>query len=74
MSTAKKNLSDYNMNDIPNAKGLRFSIIVSNWNKEITDRLLDGTIQTLINSGVESDDIFIIDVPGSFELLYASKK
>ena len=73
MTTKKTNLSEYNNNDIPNVNGLSFSIIVSEWNLNITENLFQGAIKTLIDCGVKKGDINRIDVPGSFELVYGAK-
>lgn len=66
MSTT--NLSDYDPNSVPPAYEMRFGIVVSDWNKEITWSLLDGAVRTLKKHGVTSDNIVIKHVPGSFEL------
>ena len=72
MATENNNLSDYNIEDIPNSKGMRFAIIVSEWNNHITDNLFKGK-KTLLNCGVKDNDIVRIDVPGSFELVFGAK-
>ena len=73
MTTKKTNLSEYNNNDIPNVNGLSFSLVVSQWNLNITENLFQGAIKTLIDCGVKKGDINRIDVPGSFELVYGAK-
>ena len=73
MATANNNLSDYNMEKVPSAEGMRFAIIVSEWNYHITEKLFVGAEQTLIKSGVKQNDIIRIDVPGSFELVFGAK-
>ena len=73
MATVNNNLSEYNLDAIPNSKGMRFAIIVSEWNNHITDNLFKGAEKTLINCGVKENDIVRIDVPGSFELVYGAK-
>ena len=74
MATKNQNLSDYDKNTIPNAKDFRFGIVVSEWNNNITDNLLKGALDTLIEHGALSDNIISWHVPGSFELVYGSKK
>ena len=69
---ASKNLSHYDKSSIPNAEGLRFGIVVSEWNPEITERLYKGAHQTLLDNGVAPDDILRINVPGSFELTFGA--
>ena len=73
MATKNTNLSTYNKDEVPNAKGLRFGIVVSQWNKNITDGLLKGAHDTLIDCGVLTTDIEKLEVPGSFELIYGTK-
>ena len=46
----------------------RFGIVVSEWNEEVTESLYSGAIQTLIDAGVQRENIIRKDVPGSFEL------
>jgi len=74
MATANKNLSDYDKNAIPDAKQFRFGIVVSEWNSNITEGLYQGALDTLIDCGVQEDNIARLDVPGSFELIYGCKK
>ena len=69
---ASKNLSYYDKNSIPNAEGLRFGIVVSEWNPEITEGLYKGSHQTLLDNGVAPEDILRMNVPGSFELTFGA--
>ena len=73
MATKNTNLSTYSKNKIPSAKGFRFGIVVSQWNKDITDRLYNGAYDTLVDCGTNTDNIEKIEVPGSFELIYGTK-
>lgn len=74
MSTAYKNLSDYDPATIPSAKKMKFSIVVSEWNTEITNALRDGAIETLLKNGAIKENIRIDYVPGSFELTFAASQ
>ena len=74
MATVNKNLSDYDKTTIPNAKDFRFGIVVSEWNDTITEGLFQGAYDALIENGVTPENIVRWDVPGSFELIYGSKK
>jgi len=74
MATVNKNLSQYDKNTIPNTKGFRFGIVVSEWNENITSGLYKGAIEGLLENGVQQEDIIIWDVPGSYELIYGSKR
>lgn len=69
MSSSHKNLSDFSHIEIKSAKDLKFAIVVSQWNAEITGALLNGAIDGLINNGATENDIKVIEVPGSYELI-----
>ena len=68
MSSANKNLSTFNSDEIPSAESFRFAILVSEWNPEITDALCRGAVETLIACKAKKENIEVIKVPGSFEL------
>lgn len=74
MATENKNLSDYDNASIPNAKDLRFGIVVSEWNSEITEGLFQGALSTLLDCGAAAPNIIRWNVPGSFELVFGCKK
>ncbi|WNH11400.1 6,7-dimethyl-8-ribityllumazine synthase [Thalassobellus suaedae] len=74
MATINKNLSDYDKTTIPDASKFRFGIVVSEWNETITEGLFQGAYDALIENGVLPNNIIRWDVPGSFELIYGSKK
>lgn len=67
---ATTNLSAYDKNTIPNAKSLRFGIVVSEWNLDITENLLKGAVETLFENGAVDENILVKWVPGSFELIF----
>lgn len=67
------NLSAYNPESIPDAGSMRFGIVVSDWNGDITMTLLDGAKKTLLKHGVVSENIIVRHVPGSFELTHSAK-
>lgn len=66
MATA--NLSTYDPAFVPDATEMRFGIVVSDWNREITWSLLEGAVSILRKHGTSEDDIVVKHVPGSFEL------
>jgi 6,7-dimethyl-8-ribityllumazine synthase len=74
MATANKNLSEYDKTTIPSANKFRFGIVVSEWNDTITEGLFQGAYNTLIEHGALPNNIIRWNVPGSFELIYGSKK
>ncbi|MBN1958908.1 MAG: 6,7-dimethyl-8-ribityllumazine synthase [Desulfuromonadales bacterium] len=57
-----------------NAKGFRFGIIVSRFNSFISDRLLEGALDTLARHGADIDAIPVVKVPGAFEIPLMAKK
>jgi 6,7-dimethyl-8-ribityllumazine synthase len=70
MSSANSNLKNLDFNKIPSAKGLKFGIVVSKWNSKITDKLLDGCLDLLKTKDATDENIKVLHVPGSFELVY----
>ncbi|AZQ44054.1 6,7-dimethyl-8-ribityllumazine synthase [Nonlabens ponticola] len=74
MATAGKNLSDYNKQLLPDATDMRIGIVVSEWNADITENLFKGALEALLDCGVQADNIHRLNVPGSFELIYGSRK
>jgi 6,7-dimethyl-8-ribityllumazine synthase len=66
MSTV--NLSEYDPESVPDAGEMKFGIVVSDWNREITWSLLNGAVSTLKKHGAADKNIVIKHVPGSFEL------
>lgn len=74
MATIHSNLSAYDKADVPSGEGKKISIVVAEWNAEITENLFDGAFLTLIDCGVEVSDITRTNVPGSFELVYGARK
>ncbi len=65
---ATKNLSEYDLESVPSASGMKFGIIVSEWNYEVTGALAQGALDTLKAHGASEKDIILKHVPGSFEL------
>lgn len=71
MST-KDRLSDNRNPNVSTDTSHRFTVLVAEWNTEITHALRDGCVQTLRDHGVTASRIRIVSVPGSFELSSAS--
>jgi 6,7-dimethyl-8-ribityllumazine synthase len=59
---------------------MKIAIVVSAFNQEVTEGLLEGALSNLIGSGIRKENVFIAKVPGAIEipltakLLAASKK
>ncbi|MFW5757716.1 MAG: 6,7-dimethyl-8-ribityllumazine synthase [Bacteroidota bacterium] len=73
MDKKKKNLSDHDLNAVPDASDMRFGIVVSEWNDEITFALRDGAIDFLKKHGAKDINTDVYYVPGSFELPLGAK-
>ena len=74
MATANKNLSDYDKSKLPQAGHLKIGLVVSDWNRQITENLYQGAYSTLLDCGVGEENIYRLNVPGSFELTFGCKK
>ena len=74
MATITHNLSEYDIRSVPSTEGMKFGIVVSEWNANITGALLQGAKDTLQKHGVMPKDIIVQTVPGSIELIYAASK
>ena len=68
MSSKDQNLSSGSHKKYENTSDYSIGIVVSEWNSEITHAMRDAAIQTLQSHGVLEENIYIKDVPGSFEL------
>lgn len=69
---ATVNLSDYDINSVPDAQDMTFGIVVSEWNNQITEALYQGAYNTLIKHGAKPDNIYKEYVPGTFELSFGA--
>ena len=52
----------------------RFAIVAARFNREITDALLEGALDTFSRHGVASERVSVVRVPGAFELPLAAKR
>ena len=73
MATQNNNLSDYDKDTLPNVADMKFGIVVSQWNNDITNGLYSGAFKTLLDCGVSKENILKLEVPGSFELIYGAR-
>lgn len=74
MSSANKNLSEFQTNELPEIQHKKFAILVSEWNEEVTNALYAGAYETLIKHGAQEKNIISQTVPGSFELTLGAQK
>jgi len=54
--------------------GLRVAIVVSRFNRSVTEALLDGALEGLRAHGVADDAIDVLRVPGAFEITVAAEE
>ena len=52
------------------SKDKKYAVIVARFNHFISDRLLEGCLDSLKRHQVEDDNIDVIRVPGAFEIPY----
>lgn len=57
----------------PVGSGRRVAVVASRFNEEITRKLVDGAMETLVAKGVAFDHIDLIWVPGAWELPAAAR-
>lgn len=57
-----------------NAQKMKFAIICGRFNEIITKSLLEGALQAFDQYGVDSKNLTVIWVPGSFEIPVVAKK
>lgn len=56
------------------ARGFRFALVVSRFNRFITERMLDGAADLLLRAGARPRDLEVIWVPGAFEIPVAARR
>ena len=55
-------------------KGRKIGIVVARFNSFISERLLEGAIDSLVRSGVATGDIVVARVPGAYEIPLIAQK
>ena len=55
-------------------KGRKVGIVVARFNSFISERLLEGAIDSLVRSGVATGDIVVARVPGAYEIPLIAQK
>jgi len=70
---ATTNLSAYDIESVPDGADFSFSIVVAEWNIEITNALLKGALEAFEKHHVKKENIHVEYVPGSFELPLGAK-
>ncbi|MBI4483588.1 MAG: 6,7-dimethyl-8-ribityllumazine synthase [Acidobacteria bacterium] len=54
-------------------EGLKISVVVSQFNQWLTDKLLEGALQALRKTGASQEEVLVVKVPGAFELPQAAR-
>lgn len=71
-------MSDFSLlnsvDSLPDASNMRFGIVATEWNNDITNALLEGAVNALKAAGVSENSISVRRVPGSFELVYGCSR
>lgn len=73
MATFLKHIADKEKNEGLSAESMSFAIVVAEWNRKITEALLQSAVNTLLAYGASEDHIYIEWVPGTVELTYGAK-
>ena len=68
----KTNLSDYDPSVVPDGRDYQVAVVAAEWNPEVTDAMLKGAVDTLLEHGVQKHNIIVHRVPGTFELTSAA--
>ena len=51
----------------------KYGIVISQFNSFVTEKLLDGCLQTLLKNDIDKNNIDIVKVPGAFEIPTVAK-
>ena len=54
--------------------GRRLGLVVARFNSFISEKLLEGAMDSLVRSGVNTEDIVVARVPGAFEIPLVAQK
>lgn len=74
MATKYHNLSEYNKEEMPSKElysGVRFAVVVADWNSDVTFALAQGAMDAFVENGVDAGSVDVFHVPGAFELTHA---
>ena len=55
-------------------KGKKFGVVISRFNEFITSKLLGGALDCFERHGVDTNDVDVVWVPGSFEIPVAAQR
>lgn len=60
--------------ELPHLEGFKVAIVVARWNSQVTESLLNGAINRLVEQGYSSDCVTVQRVPGTVELTFAAAR
>lgn len=69
----KTNLSDYNLDLVPDGTPYHIGIVAAEWNPDVTNAMLQGAYDTLLKHHVCEENIMVERVPGTYELSSAAQ-
>ena len=58
---------------LPDARNLHVALIVSQYHRDVTDRLRQGAMAGLQQAGTDDEDVEVVEVPGTFEIPLAAR-
>ena len=58
---------------LPDARNLHVALIVSQYHRDVTDRLRQGAMAGLQQAGTDAEDVEVVEVPGTFEIPLAAR-
>ncbi|MBQ9585458.1 MAG: 6,7-dimethyl-8-ribityllumazine synthase [Muribaculaceae bacterium] len=58
--------------ELPRVEGLKVGIVAARWNSQVTEPLLNGAIDRIVEAGYSHSDITVQRVPGTVELTFAA--
>jgi 6,7-dimethyl-8-ribityllumazine synthase len=59
---------------IESANSSSVAIVVSQYNEQITSKLCQGAVESLVRVGIARENIIIVRVPGAWELPFATQR
>lgn len=55
-------------------EGFRCAAVVARWNSQVTGALLRGALEAFASVDIAAEDVDVIEVPGTVELVYAAAR
>ena len=66
--------TNYIAKELPHVEGLKVGVVAAKWNNKVTDALLKGVVDRIVEAGYSADDISVCRVPGTVELTFAASQ